>query len=319
MGRCERVIGPVAVDPRRPQYRLADAILRRSPVQVAFSTVAAGTRILAYHGVEDAATLDLQLAYLRRRFRPVALTDVLEALEGGALPRRAVLVTFDDGEPSVFRMGLPLLRKYEIPAVAFVVTGLVGTTELLWTREVRSLVAGGARLPGRVPLDPDATVRALKAMDDGDRVDALDELRRSARALPANVPDVDWAELKAIDDEGLMSIEDHSYSHPQLDRCSPERVRDEIDRSKELFERELGRRPRAFTYPDGARSDEAARALASRGYEAAFLFDHRRARIVGGDRWGISRLRVSSTTGPDRFATILSGLHPAIHRLRGRR
>ena len=87
----------------------------------------------------------------------------------------------------------------------------------------------------------------------------------------------------------------------------------------QIFERELGRRPRAFAYPDGARSDEAARVLASHGYEVAFLFDHRRARVPGNDRWGISRLRVNSTTSLDRFATILSGLHPAIHRLRGRR
>jgi hypothetical protein len=86
-----------------------------------------------------------------------------------------------------------------------------------------------------------------------------------------------------------------------------------------VFERELGRLPRAFAYPDGAWSDEAARVLESRGYEAAFLFDHRRARIPGGDRWGVSRLRVNSTTSLDRFATILSGLHPAIHHLRGRR
>jgi hypothetical protein len=32
----------------------------------------------------------------------------------------------------------------------------------------------------------------------------------------------------------------------------------------------------------------------------------------------LSRLRVNSDTGLDRFALILSGLHPTLHRARGR-
>lgn len=300
--------------------RIGDAALRWSPFQPLFNLAAAGSiAVLAYHGVDDAAMFERQLAYLSDRFRPVRLTDVIAALDGDPLPPRAVLVTFDDGDPSVFGVALPLVRRYQIPAVAFVVAGLVATTQMLWTREVRWLVEQGGRLAERPTLDADAAVRYLKRLDDGARIDTLEELRRSTTAVPTPAPPVDWADLRAIDEEGLMTIEDHSFSHPQLDRCSPERLRDEIDRSIALFERELGRRPRALAYPDGARSEEAARVLASRGHQAAFLFDHRRARIPGDDRWSISRLRVSSTTSLDRFATILSGLHPAIHRLRGRR
>ncbi len=167
--------------------------------------------------------------------------------------------------------------------------------------------------------DADTAVRRLKRMDQSARLTGLEELRRSVGTSLPSAPQMNWTDLKTIDQEGLMSVEDHSYAHPQLDRCPPEDVREEIGRSMEMFVQQLGRRPRAFAYPDGARSDEAARALASQGYEAAFLFDHRRALIQGGDRRAISRWRVNSTTSLDRFATILSGLHPAIHHLRGRR
>jgi hypothetical protein len=53
-------------------------------------------------------------------------------------------------------------------------------------------------------------------------------------------------------------------------------------------------------------------------YSAAFLFDHRHAR-PGSHALRISRLRVNSTTSIDRFAAILSGLHPAVHKARGGR
>jgi peptidoglycan/xylan/chitin deacetylase (PgdA/CDA1 family) len=167
--------------------------------------------------------------------------------------------------------------------------------------------------------DADAAVRQLKRMDQSARLTGMEELRRSVATSLPPAPQMDWTDLKTIDQDGLMSIEDHSYGHPQLDRCPPQEVREEIGRSVEMFEQQLGRRPRAFAYPDGAWSDEAAGALASQGYQGAFLFDHRRASIQDGDRWGISRLRVNSTTSLDRFATILSGLHPALHHLRGRR
>jgi hypothetical protein len=35
------------------------------------------------------------------------------------------------------------------------------------------------------------------------------------------------------------------------------------------------------------------------------------------DRFAVSRLRVNSSATNDRFQTIVSGLHPAIHRIRG--
>ena len=294
--------------------------MRWSPLQAMFSMGASrAVPILAYHGIDDAATFERQLRYIRRRFRPVGLAEIIAALDGEALPPKALLVSFDDGDPSIFHVGLPLLRKYEVPAVAFVVTGLVGSTQMLWTKLARSLVQAGGALAGRPSLDADEVVRLLKGMDDERRIDALETLRRSATEPPPLANQMDWTELKAVDREGLMAIEDHSFSHPQLDRCSTQSVRDEIARSTALFESELGRRPRAFAYPDGAWSAEAPAMLGAGGYRAAFLFDHRRARVSGNDRWAVPRLRVNSTTTLDRFATILSGLHPAIHRLRGRR
>jgi peptidoglycan/xylan/chitin deacetylase (PgdA/CDA1 family) len=304
---------------RESFIRVIDSALRRSPLQVVAQATTSRAAILAYHDIEKSDAFELHLQHVRTHCRPVSLEDVIAALGGAPLPARAVLVTFDDGDPSVFDVALPILRRYEIPAVAFVVTGLVATTQMLWTKEVRWLVGQGGRLAERPTLGVDAAVRYLKRLDDGARIDALEQLRGSTTALPTPAPAVDWADLRAIDEEGLLSIEDHALSHPQFDRCSPDHVREEIDRSIALFERKLGKRPRAFAYPDGARSDEAARVLASHGYQAAFMFDHRRARILGDDRWGISRLRVNWTTSLDRFATILSGLHPAIHRLRGRR
>ena len=89
-------------------------------------------------------------------------------------------------------------------------------------------------------------------------------------------------------------------------------------RSHEVLTDALGHEPQAFAYPDGDGRGSAASTVAEAGYRAAFLFDHRVCVRPSHDPLAVSRLRVDSETGPDRFRTIVSGLHPAIHRLEGR-
>lgn len=68
-------------------------------------------------------SFEWQMAYLKENYTPRALGDLLhgEGADGGI----EVLVTFDDGYPDIFTRALPVLEKYEIPAVFFVATDLV--------------------------------------------------------------------------------------------------------------------------------------------------------------------------------------------------
>ncbi|MDT5025691.1 MAG: hypothetical protein QOE61_2117 [Micromonosporaceae bacterium] len=54
--------------------------------------------------------------------------DRLEAWHRGEpLPSRSVLITFDDGCTGVWRYAEPVLRRYNMHAAAFIITGFVGT------------------------------------------------------------------------------------------------------------------------------------------------------------------------------------------------
>ena len=78
-----------------------------------------------------------------------------------------------------------------------------------------------------------------------------------------------------------------------------------------------GHPPATFAYPNGDWDARAERLLATLGYATAFLFDHRVSPRRPDHRLRISRVRVNSDTGLDRFAAIVSGLHPAVHHVRG--
>lgn len=96
--------------------------------------------VLAYHAIGDhrhdavlakwsvrPETFAEQLRAIRDAgWSFVSLDDVLAGLEGGRLPARSVLVTFDDGYADLLSHVSPVLTELGIPAVAFVVTDRIG-------------------------------------------------------------------------------------------------------------------------------------------------------------------------------------------------
>ncbi len=82
--------------------------------------------IFVYHSV-DPIGFDADLAFLRSNdYRTVTGGEYLAWLAGEKGPwKRCVLLTFDDGMSSVFVHGLPLLKKYGMHAMVFLVTGYI--------------------------------------------------------------------------------------------------------------------------------------------------------------------------------------------------
>lgn len=59
-------------------------------------------------------------------FNVISLRQVLNSMEGTeTLPKNAVAITFDDGIESFYKYAYPLLKKYNMPAVNFVITSRV--------------------------------------------------------------------------------------------------------------------------------------------------------------------------------------------------
>ena len=295
-----------------------DAVLRRSPAQPAFRWRASRRLVvLAYHEVLDADAFACQVEYLRTCMHPVSLAEVTAAIRSGrALPRRAVLITFDDGDRTVYEQALPILHERGVPAVAFVIAGLLGTETPFWWREVKELVRCGGRAPG-LPHQPVECARALKRVPNEERLTRIEQLRCSAVGPAITMPQLQRSEVAALEAAGI-AIGNHTFTHPCLDRCTAETLETEVVRAHETLADILGRAPTAFAYPNGNADERAARILDDLGYEAAFLFNHRIARFPPRDRFSISRVRVASTTRPDRFRILMSGLHSAMHHLIGR-
>ncbi|MDI2124561.1 polysaccharide deacetylase family protein [Yinghuangia seranimata] len=299
-------------------WRAPDVVLRRSPAQAWFRRRAAGRlAVLGYHGVEDADAFAAQLDMLCRVAHPVSLAEVEKAVHGGRpLPPHSVLVTFDDGDATVFADGLPRLAARGIPAVCFVVPSLLDTDAQFWWEEAVSLWDHGGtsrHLPFGRGANAQSAVAALKLLPDDERRLALAELRSTATRPAPPYRQLTSDEVRALDAGGVV-VGNHTLSHPCLDRCTDARVEEEVTGAHERLTEVLGHAPTTFAYPNGNVDERADRVLDKLGYRTGFLYNHALADPRSCPPLRIDRLRVSTTIGPDRLATVLSGLHPAVFR-----
>jgi peptidoglycan/xylan/chitin deacetylase (PgdA/CDA1 family) len=262
--------------------------------------------ILTYHRVDEAAArpdlmpslisatpadFEAHVALVARDFDAVSLGDVLATLDGGqTLPRRAVLVTFDDGYRDFALNAWPVLRRASVPATLFVATGFTADPDQpfwwdrLWAAIAETAPATIETPVGPLPVGRDAaraTVGTLRAwLKDLDHDAVLHEVDRLVQGLedgrtgdvePRARSVLDWDELRGLVGDGV-TLAPHTRHHPLLDHIALDRAVDEISGSLADLERETGAAapvPAVFAYPSGAAGGSAVEAARRAGMRLA--------------------------------------------------
>ena len=136
----------------------------------------------------------------------------------------------------------------------------------------------------------------------------MDEL---ARRNPVSQPQLQPHELVELERSGI-EVGSHSLTHPILDRCPPDVLEQEVHEPVALLSGWLGRRPRAFAYPNGDHDAAVRAAVVAAGYEVAFVFDHRPQELPITDPLAVSRVRIDASDSVDRLRLVVSGLEPRL-------
>ena len=254
-------------------------------------------RVLCYHTVQDPENFEKQMLHLQKNYTVISLHDFQVFLaQGNSLPAKPVLLTFDDGDRSVFEKGLPVLKKYKFPAVLFIISELIGTNKPFWWDEIFRRTKNRGR------------VQSAKRVSNEERLQLLNELRADGPGDAYGQLSVD--ELKELERNGV-AIANHSHSHPMLDKCTKGELETEMAMSKDFFEKNGLGGFSTFAYPNGNYDSQSEEVLVKQGVKYAFLFDHKiNANKINPMR--ISRLSVNDHTPLWKFRFILSGWHSRV-------
>lgn len=250
-------------------------------------------------------TFEQQIDWIAQRYRITTLDEIGSVLESGRHSRkRLAAITFDDGYADLYHNAFPILRRKGHPAAVFVVSDLVGGKVLqsfdrLYLLLTRTLdhTAGVAWLceearPHAIPAEEWRKLGLLSR--DPVRMTHLllntlpqDALRSVSLALESKFPTsadcleahsaLDWAMLKEMSAGGI-TIGSHTRTHPLLTLEAPATVREEVDGSRKLLQKRLGREIDHFAYPDGRFNPQVVAAVKRAGYRFAYgVCEHRDA------------------------------------------
>ena len=211
------------------------------------------------------------MRFLSQKYRVVSMENVLAAIDKKAiLPKRAVLITFDDAYYDFAEYAWPVLKKLKLPATVFVPTGFPDHPEraFWWDRLYQafaqtSLSSLETSPIGALPLRPAAVqIDSLKRLQNHIKTLAheqamalVDEVCAQLGVEPVVQKSVlSWDELRQLAKEGV-ALGAHTRSHPIMTRLSKDEIRAEIVASRGDLASEVGDSLPIFCYPSGGHSD----------------------------------------------------------------
>lgn len=310
------------------------------------NTICNDLRILAYHRVLDIANIenypydhelisasreqfDYQIKYISKYFNPISEEQLVDHLENStSLPRRPIMVTFDDGFNDNYHNAFPILRKYKVPATIFITSGNIDSGKTLWFDWLASLIYASNTNKIDVPLLKKEYTRGdretneqimidliimLREVDNHTRLDILNQLEQqysdTVNEIDKNLSAVlTWDQVREMSNNGI-SIGSHTVTHPILSRINSDELDYELAESKSVIEKQLNKDVLSISYPTGMTesfTDEVVTKVRDIGYKIAYTYLHNNNRIPISDRYRLKRLHVETHVSNSYFKQMLN-------------
>ncbi|MBD3401567.1 polysaccharide deacetylase family protein [candidate division GN15 bacterium] len=281
---------------------------------------------LGYDWGLDYRLFNAHLDAIARYFDVLDLQTYTDVVTGKrTISRRSCLITFDDADSEFIDYALPSLRQHGLPSVIFVPTDYIDTNRRFWhlliTNAVskldQSTLEALQEAPGDVPDDVAVLLKQGSLATYESRRFLGRELCRLLDNRPQEVIDravaaiedhtgpsydlgigcMSWDDLRMVAGKGV-ELQSHTVNHRKLALLSADEVRDELVRSREKLERELGNEVTAICYPAGSFNRETLEVAQSCGYVTGFTTQVGAPQypLDGIDRFAIPRLTINGET-----------------------
>lgn len=225
--------------------------------------------VLCYHNVEDnprdpdimtisTAKFLQQLNWLSAHgYRPVSIDDLIAAKKGiKKLPKKAILLTFDDAYQSFYTRVYPILKAYNYPAVL----GVVG--KWLEAKKGEKFLYGN-KLKKRSLL---LSWKEIKEMSDSGLVEIASHTYNLHYGVLANPQ----GNKEPAVTSRIYYPKTKTY---ESDAHYKERIKKDLEKNSELIYEKIGKRPRVIVWPFGEYNEIALNIAKKLGMNIAFTLN----------------------------------------------
>lgn len=210
---------------------------------------------LLFHDME-AADAERNFAYLKKHYNIIGLNEFLNAIRTGSkLPNKAVVITFDDGHSSNYKL-LPIIKKMQIPVTIFLCSSIVGTRRHFWFRHGEAMKS---------------QLESLKRLSNEKRLEALKEYGFTQEHAYADIQALGKEQIEEMKE--WVNFQSHTCFHPILPMCDDTTAEKEIAESKRQLSTDFGLEVNALSYPNGDYSIRDIQMAKDAGYDCGITVD----------------------------------------------
>ena len=273
----------------RSGYRLGSKLIAKTKIPQLFHSLAYQDEltIIMYHGIVNEPLMvnewcfveehsfRMQIAYLKKHFEIISLSEVVERMRSGGIKRPTAVVTFDDGYQNNFDLAFPILLRERIPATIFLTTGLINTNDTVWYCRFNIALSRKHRLQmewngfkfdlSTLDLKAKASVAIQESLKKLEQSQLMTTLRHIILRLDGD-PDcsietnspfrmLGKTAIAEMAGSGLIEFGAHTHNHAILSQLSDKERYNEIRKSIDAVYELTGRPCRYFAYPNGRAED----------------------------------------------------------------
>ena len=186
---------------------------------------------------------DKQMHYLKRKgYTTISLESLSNYLDNKQqLPKKSVLITFDDGYYSVYKYAYPILERHGMKAIIFLSSNFIN----------------GGKNPEKVTLCSPSIKSNLNALKD-------------IKQNPDSYLPLSWNNVHFLKSRGY-SFGSHMMNHANLSKLSDLQLAKELKASKKKIELKINKNVFALSYPSGGYNCKVINFLKNKtNYKLAF-------------------------------------------------
>ena len=219
------------------------------------------------------AKFDGLLKELTHKGHALSMDEVIEHHQTQkTYPPNSFSITFDDGFENNASVALPLLEKYNVPALIYITTGWTEVNGMSWTDRLEYCLEHCEDKYFKLPWHE----APLSASTKSDKIILMNDIRYHVKRH-ANLDietfiedfyqqaDIDlmkfsndpldlkltWQQLKELHFHPLITIGGHTHSHRVMSFLSDEDLKHEINLSLELLQKNSSISTHHYSYPEG--------------------------------------------------------------------
>jgi len=221
------------------------------PVLIRFFIAKKKVTIVLYHN-PTVQTFEKHLIYLKKKYNLIELKDLTDSIYNNTwanIPKFPLLITFDDGHKSNFKL-IKLFKKYKVKPTIYLCTKIVSTLKFFWFKII-----------------DDENKEFLKTISQNKREKILKEkfnFTKDDKGHTFQRQSLSRNEIKKM--IKYVNFESHSRYHAILPKCSNKESLEEIRKSKYDLKKLLNKEFNHFSFPNGDYSNREIKYLRKLGY-----------------------------------------------------